>query len=75
MCDIHFQNGVEIIEVGVLSPGNDITTFEVFGVKCGIAICADACFDEFVKLYGLAGRIFFGKKNNLLANIRKILSD
>lgn len=56
LCDCHFEDGLDIVEVGLLARGNDITTFDLFGVKCGVAICYDAYFDEFIKLYGLAGR-------------------
>lgn len=55
LCDCHLENGVDVVEVGTLSPGDDITTFRIHGFKCGIAICYDGCFDEFIKLYGRAG--------------------
>lgn len=55
MCDIHLENEIDIVEVDKLTAGNDITTFQVNGFKCGVAICYDANFDEFVKLYGKAG--------------------
>lgn len=55
MSDCHFENGVDVVETDVLCPGNDITTFQLHGFKCGIAICYDAGFDEFIKLYGRAG--------------------
>lgn len=57
MCDVHFDNGDKIVEVGTLTPGDDITTFQLNGFKCGIAICYDGCFDEFIKLYGKAGKL------------------
>lgn len=55
LCDVHFEDGMKIVEVGKLTPGNDITTFDVNGFKCGIAICYDSCFDEYIKLYGKVG--------------------
>lgn len=63
MCDIHLENDVDIVEVDKLSAGNDITTFHVNGFKCGVAICYDANFDEFVKLYGKAGMKYRAKKS------------
>ncbi|XP_055321228.1 omega-amidase NIT2-like [Sitodiplosis mosellana] len=51
LCNCHYDNGVEIVEVNRFSPGNDMTTFEVNGIKCGVAICFDAWFDEFIKMY------------------------
>lgn len=57
MCDIHLENEIDIVEVDNLIAGNDITTFQVNGFKCGVSICYDANFDEFVKLYGKAGEI------------------
>lgn len=58
MCDVHFADGLDIVEVGKLTAGNDITTFHVNGFKCGIVICYDSCFDEFIKLYGKVGKIY-----------------
>lgn len=56
LCDIHF-NETDVVEVGKLSAGDDITTFEVlYGFKCGVAICYDAKFDEFIKLYKSVGK-------------------
>lgn len=57
LCDIHYEKGnVDIVEVGILSPGNDITTFLIDGIKCGLAICYDVEFDEFIKIYGKVGK-------------------
>lgn len=56
MCDIRLENGFDIVEVDKLTAGSDITTFQVNDFKCGIAICYDANFDEFVKIYGQAGK-------------------
>ncbi|XP_055326864.1 uncharacterized protein LOC129580449 [Sitodiplosis mosellana] len=55
LCDIHYENGVDIVEVNRFSPGNDMTTFEVNGIKCGVAICYDGFFEEFIKMYAKAG--------------------
>lgn len=63
MCNVHFDNGLNVVEVGKLTAGNDITTFEVNGFECGIAICYDSGFDEFIKLYGKIG--VCQKKKNL----------
>lgn len=52
---MHFENGLDIDEVSTLTAGNDATTFEVDGVKCGVAICHDGSFDEFIKIYGKIG--------------------
>lgn len=48
---------IDIDEVSTLTAGNDITTFQVDDVKCGVAICYDSTFDEFVKLYGKVGKL------------------
>lgn len=55
MCDIHFENESDIVEVNRFTPGENTTTFEVNGIKCGVAICYDAFFDEFIKTYRKAG--------------------
>ncbi|XP_055314537.1 omega-amidase NIT2-like [Sitodiplosis mosellana] len=56
---VHLSNAhsdvVDIVEVDRFQPGNEITTFEVNGFKCGLAICYDAFLDEFVKIYGREG--------------------
>lgn len=57
LCDIHLENVIDIVEVDKLTPGNQLATFELNGFKCGIAICYDAMFDEYIKHYGKAGRI------------------
>lgn len=46
-----------IVEVNKFEPGNEITTFKVKGIKCGLAICYDAFFDEFIKIYGREGEL------------------
>lgn len=58
LCDIHIQNAIDIVEVDNLTAGNDITTFHVNGLECGIAIMMPTdLIDEFVKFYGEAGKI------------------
>lgn len=47
----------DIVEVNKFEPGNEITTFNVKGFKCGLAICYDAFFDEFIKIYGREGEV------------------
>lgn len=42
-------------ESSTLTPGNKVTTFEIDGVKCGVAICFDINFGEFFHLYRLEG--------------------
>lgn len=42
-------------ESSALTPGNQVTTYEIDGVKCGLAICYDMYFEEFAKLYRMAG--------------------
>lgn len=42
-------------ESSVLTAGNQVTTFKIDGVKCGLAICYDMYFEEFAKLYRMAG--------------------
>ncbi|XP_031633152.1 omega-amidase NIT2-like [Contarinia nasturtii] len=51
LCDIHFKNESDIVEVNRFTPGENTTTFEINGIKCGVAICYDAFFDEFIKTY------------------------
>lgn len=54
LCDIHFDES-DIVEVNKFTPGENTTIFEVNGIKCGVAICYDACFDEFIKTYRKSG--------------------
>lgn len=37
------------------TPGDEIATFELDGAKCGVAICHDISFPEWIRLYALAG--------------------
>lgn len=57
------ENEIDIVEVDKLTAGSDITTFQVNGFKCGVAICYDANFDEFVKIYGKAGEFLLIREN------------
>ncbi|KAG5894994.1 hypothetical protein JTB14_014880 [Gonioctena quinquepunctata] len=42
-------------ESDVFTPGNELVTFDFYGVKVGIGICYDMRFEEHAKLYGLMG--------------------
>lgn len=42
-------------ESSTLTPGNQMTTFEIEGIKFGVLICFDIYFDEFAKLYRKEG--------------------
>lgn len=55
MCNYHSEEGVDIVEVGIFTPGDDIATFEVNGFKCGIEICYDVHYEELAKTYRRAG--------------------
>jgi len=55
LCDIHMGNGLDIDEVSYLKPGNEVTTFEIDGVKFGLAICYDGFHHEFINLYAKLG--------------------
>lgn len=59
LCDINFENGPKLDEVHVFTPGDDVTVFEIDGVRCGVAICNDTCFDEFIKIYRKLGNNVF----------------
>lgn len=54
LCDIDLAD-CKIKEVDYLKPGNGITTFDIDGIKCGVAICFDASFTGFIHLYRQAG--------------------
>lgn len=43
------ENEINIAEVDKLPAINDVTTFQVDGLNCGVTICYDTNFDEFVK--------------------------
>lgn len=53
--DIDIKNVYKFTESSALTPGNNVTTFEIDGTKCGLAICYDMYFEEFAKLYRKAG--------------------
>lgn len=53
--DIDIKNVYKFTESAVLTPGREMTTFEIDGIKCGLAICYDMYFEEFAKLYRKAG--------------------
>lgn len=53
LCDINLEPVIK--EVDYLVPGNGITTFNVDGIKCGVAICFDASFSPYIHLYKQAG--------------------
>ncbi|XP_037040597.1 omega-amidase NIT2-like [Bradysia coprophila] len=55
LCNFRTITGLDVCEVDKLVPGNEITTFQVDDFKCGIAICKDTVFDEFIKIYGKNG--------------------
>ena len=57
MCNYHSEEGVDIVEVGIFSPGNDLATFQVNGFKCGIEICYDVHFEELAKAYRRSGEL------------------
>lgn len=48
--DIDIPGKIKFKESDVLSPGNDITTFELCGMKIGIGICYDLRFFEMAAL-------------------------
>lgn len=47
-------------EVSFLTPGDAVTTFDLDGIKCGVIICNDSRFDEFVRCYRKAGVYYEG---------------
>jgi len=42
-------------ETHYLTPGNQVTTFEIEGIKFGLLICNDIMYDEWAKLYRKEG--------------------
>ena len=61
----------------IFSAGNEIVTFEIDGVKCGIAICYDLRFPEFIRKIALQGAevLFVPAEWNLLRLVpRQILT-
>ncbi|XP_055300674.1 omega-amidase NIT2-like [Sitodiplosis mosellana] len=55
LCDINFESGTKLDEVSVFTPGDDVTLFKIDDIQCGVAICWDACYDEFIKIYRKLG--------------------
>lgn len=55
LCDINFENGTHLDERSVFTPGDDVTLFKIDDIRCGVAICWDACYDEFIKIYRKLG--------------------
>ncbi|KAG5890845.1 hypothetical protein JTB14_016278 [Gonioctena quinquepunctata] len=53
--DIDIPGKITFKESDVLSPGNELVTFDFEGVKVGLGICYDLRFEEFAKLYRLQG--------------------
>lgn len=53
--DIDIPGGITFKESDILSPGNDLATFEIDSVKVGLGICYDIRFEELAKLYRLQG--------------------
>lgn len=39
----------------IFTPGDKVVTFELDGVKCGVAICYDVRFVEWIRMYALSG--------------------
>lgn len=55
--DIDIKGVYKFTESAVLTPGKNVTTFEIDGVKCGLGICYDMYFEEFAKLYRKKGKL------------------
>ncbi|XP_055325892.1 omega-amidase NIT2-like [Sitodiplosis mosellana] len=55
LCDIDFTNGTKLDEVNVFTPGDEVTIFKIDDIQCGLVICWDACYDEFIKIYRKLG--------------------
>ena len=49
--DIDIPNKITFKESQVLSAGDDISIFQMFGWTVGLGICYDLRFEEFAKLY------------------------
>ncbi|MCI2058995.1 MAG: carbon-nitrogen hydrolase family protein [Oscillibacter sp.] len=58
--DIHVDGGQKFQESAVLSPGNEITTFETAFGTMGLCICFDLRFEELARCMALRGaRVIF----------------
>lgn len=55
LCDINFENGTKLDERSVFTPGDDVTVFKIDDIRCGLCICWDATYDEFIKIYRKLG--------------------
>lgn len=60
LCNIHMPCPIakmtcHLDEVSFLTPGDAVTTFDLDGIKCGVIICNDSRFDEFVRCYRKVG--------------------
>lgn len=47
-----------------------MTVFEVNGIKCGVAICYDAFFEEFIRMYMKTGALFYYRENGPLKDFQ-----
>lgn len=53
--DVELKGVYKFTESEALTPGKQFTTFMIDGIKCGLAICYDINFVEFMKLYRMEG--------------------
>lgn len=53
--DIDIPGKITFQESDILSPGNELVTFDIEGIKVGLGICYDLRFEEMAKLYRLQG--------------------
>ena len=53
--DVDLPGGVTVKESSVFSPGNEVTTLDILGLRLGVAVCYDARFPELFRLMTLAG--------------------
>lgn len=61
LCNIHMpcpiaKQTCHLDEVSFLTPGDAVTTFDLDGIKCGVIICNDSRFDEYVRCYRKVGK-------------------
>lgn len=59
MANIKIENVCDIDE-SCMTAGDHITTFDLDGIKCGVAICYDINFDDYIKLYRKEGTFWEG---------------
>jgi predicted amidohydrolase len=55
MFDVDLAGGVSYRESAVVAPGEEIVTFEMDGVRVGLAICYDLRFPELFRILALRG--------------------